>query len=340
MMEETVFLNDEEIVSFVKDIYGLNVTEVKKIDRGSANLYSLNNDKYILKEFQSRYTKNEIDKEIAVINHLRKNGIQVPVYIETLNKEYNCIYKERTIIIQEFIDGEILNNNDGNYEQTIECAEIYGKIVSALETLPIELPSSDISEWYSKKSFETSIKKHEDLLPMLDETNEIDMKIKKDVEEKIDMIKTVRDTLEFSEMSNLTIKNTHGDYNLLQFIYKNGKVAAVIDFVSSCQMPIVWELIRSYSYVDKDAKDGEFNLDTFVQYVKTFNKYVKLNKYDLKYMPYLYLIQILNSNYGYKQYIYDHTKVSLLHFGYLRTNICRYLFNNARTISERLEEEL
>ena len=340
MVEQTIFLDDKEIISLVNDVYGIEVTKVQKIDRGSANIYSLNSDKYILKEFQSKYTKEEIDKEIAVINHLKNNKIQVPVYIETLSKEYSCIYKGRTIIIQKFIEGEILNNNEGNYEQTIECAEIYGKIVSALETLPIELPSFEISSWYSKESFETGIKKHEDLLPMLDEKNETDMKIKKDIEEKLEMIKKVRDTLDFSEMSNLTIKNTHGDYNLLQFIYKEGKVVTVIDFVSSCKMPIVWELIRSYSYIDSEVKDGEFNLNTFVEYVKTFNKYIKLNKYDLKYMTYIYLFQILNSNYGYKQYIYDHSKTSLLNFGYLRTNICRYLFYNAGIISDRLNNEL
>lgn len=340
MIEKTIFINNEEIINFVENQYGLKIKQVAKIDRGSANIYSLNNNKYILKEFQTRYTKEQIDKEIAVINHLRKNGIPVPIYIETISKEYNCVYKGKTIIVQEFIDGETLNNNEGNYEQTIECAEIYGKIVLALETLPIELPSSDISEWYSKESFEVGIKKHEDLLLALNELDGTDIKIKKDIEKKIEMIKIIRDTLDFSEMKNLTVKNTHGDYNLLQFIYKNGKVQAVIDFVSACRMPIVWELIRSYSYIDKDAKDGEFNLDTFVQYVKTFNKYVKLNKYDLKYMPYIYLIQILNSNYGYKQYVYDHTKLNLLNFGYLRTNICKYLFNNAKDISERLIIEL
>lgn len=340
MIEKTVFDNFEEIIKFVKEVYGLEIINVKKINRGSANIYSLNNDEYILKEFQKRYTKEEIDKEVAVINHLKKKGISVPVYIKTLNKEYDYVYKEKTIIIQKFIDGETLNNNDGSYEQTIECAELYGKIVFALEDLPIRLPSFDINEWYSQESFETSIKKHEAILSMLDESDKTDMKIKKDIEEKIKMIKIIKDTIDFSEMKNLTIKNTHGDYNLLQFIYKEGKVVAVIDFVSACQMPIVWELIRSYSYIDSEAKDGKFNLDTFVEYVKTFNKYVKLNKYDLKYMPYIYLIQILNSDFGYKQYIYDHSKINLLKFGYLRTNICRYLFNNANAISSRLGSEL
>ena len=84
MIENTVFENKEEIISVIKDIYGLDITEVKRVDRGSANIYSLNNDKYILKEFQSRYSKEQIDKEITVINHLKASGIQVPIYIKTL----------------------------------------------------------------------------------------------------------------------------------------------------------------------------------------------------------------------------------------------------------------
>lgn len=340
MIEKTVFENNEEIIKYVKNNYGLEITKVKKINRGSANIYSLNNDKYILKEFQSKYSKIEIDREIEVINHLRKFDIKVPEYIKTLNGRYDDVYKSKTIIIQYFIEGYTLNNNEGTYEQTIECADYYGKIVSALKSLPIELPDADLSSWYSKENFGLSIKKHADLLSILDETDEIDRKIKKDILEKIEMIKSISYNTNFEEMSNLSVLNTHGDYNLLQFIYKDGKINAVIDFVSSCKMPIVWELIRSYSYIDKDAKAGTFNLDTFVDYVKTFNKYIKLNKYDLKYIAYLYLIQILNSNFGYKQYIYNHENKELLKFGFLRTNICRYLFNNASIISKRLENEI
>lgn len=340
MIEKTIFTSNEEIIKFVKQAYELEITTIDKIDRGSANIFLLNSNKYILKEFQSRYKKEEIDKEIIVINHLRNNEIKVPEYIQALNGEYSLIYKDKTIIIQKYIDGYTLNNNEGNYDQTIECADIYGRIVSALVTLPIKLPSSDISQWYSEESFETSIKKHKELLFLLNENDEIDLKIKSNLEEKLEMIKAIKDTINFSEMQNLTIMNTHGDYNLLQFIYKDGHVAAVIDFVSACQMPIVWELIRSYSYIDSDAKNGEFNLNTFVEYIRIFNKYVKLNKYDLKYMPYIYLIQILNSTFGYKQFVMDRSKRSLLSFGYLRTNICRYLFNNAKIISERLESEI
>ena len=339
MLEETVFINNEEIITFVKDIYGLDITNIERINRGSANLYSLNNDLYVLKEFQSDYSEKEIINEIAIINHLKKDDIPVPTYIKTKNNEFYFIYKERLIIIQEFIDGYTLENNEGNLKQTLECADLYGRIIKSLETLEIELPSFDISEWYNEVSFNDAISKHEKLISLLDDTNENHKKIKSDLEDKLKMIESIKDK-DYSNMSNLTIKNTHGDYSLIQFIYKDDKVNAVIDFVSACKMPIVWEIIRSYSYIDNDIKNGEFNLDHLVEYVKTVNKHISLNKYDLEYMPYVYLLQLLNSTYGYKQYINDPRKENLLAFGYLRTNICKYLYKNADIISKRLSEEI
>ena len=339
MIEESVFKDNKEIINFVKETYGINITNVERINRGSANIFSLNDNTYVLKEFQSKYTLDEIEKEITIINHLKKDSIPVPAYIKTMDNNYAVLYKERVIIIQEYIDGYTLESNEGNLEQTLECADLYGRIVKSLETLSIELPSSDIKDWYSISTFDEVITKHKNLISILDDSNKTDLMIKKDLEEKLTMLEDLKNK-DFSNMEKLTVKNTHGDYNLLQFIYKDGKVKAVIDFVSACKMPIAWELIRSYSYIDNEAKNGEFNLDHFVEYVKVFNNYISLNKYDLEFMPYIYLVQILASTYGYKQYIKDHKKLSLLEFGYLRTNICRCLYKNAENISNRLIKEL
>ena len=53
-------------------------------------------------------------------------------------------------------------------------------------------------------------------------------------------------------------------------------------------------------------------------------------------MSYIYLIQLLSSTYGYKEYINNNENIELLEFTYFRTNICEYLFNNAEKISNRL----
>lgn len=337
MIEETVFTK-EKIIEIVKMVYNIDIYQVEKLNRGSANLYSLNEDKYILKEFQTKYTKEEIDKEINIINHLKKDNIPVPEYIKTITGEYSFIYENRFIIMQKFIDGYTIESNTGNYEQVLESAEYLGKIVKSLETLKIELPNNDVTSWYSRETINESIDKQEKLLKKI--SVEDYPQIYKDLTDKISMLKYIRDNLDFSDMNKLTVMNTHGDYSVLQFIYKSGKINAIIDFVSACKMPIVWEVIRSYSYIDSKSKEGQIDIDNLVEYTRTFTKYVKLNKYDFKFMSYLYLVQLLASTFGYKQYIADNSKTSLLDFAYFRTNLCRYLYRNAEQISNTLIEEL
>lgn len=160
-----------------------------------------------------------------------------------------------------------------------------------------------------------------------------------DLNDKITMLKYIRDNFDFSDMDKLTIMNTHGDYSVLQFMYKEGKITSIIDFVSAYKMPIVWEIIRSYSYIDPKAKEGKIDIDNLVEYVRVFSNYIKLNEYDLKYMSYLYLIQLLTSTYGYKQYILDNSKTSLLDFAYFRINLARYLFKYADEIANTLLEK-
>ena len=318
-----------DIFELVYNLYGIKVISNKPINSGTALIYLINN-KYILKVFQDKYTKDDILKEVTIINHLKKHNFKVPTYVKTLDGLYYGIYDNKVFIIQEYIDGYTKGNNEGTYKEVIESAKIYGKLVKALEDLSIDLPISDISNWYSKSSFEKSIEKHLEIIPLLKDSD-IDNKIKKDILDKIDILNNIKNK-DYSDMKYLTMANTHGDYNVRQFIYDNNHIKAILDFVSATKMPIVWEIIRSYSYIDINAKGGSFNIDTYKDYVYTFMKYYKLNNYDIKYMPYLYLIQILNSTYGYKEYI-NNNDTSLLEFAYFRTNICRYIYNNIDKLS-------
>ena len=96
--------------------------------------------------------------------------------------------------------------------------------------------------------------------------------------------------------------------------------------------------MRSYSYIDEKAINGELHIDTLEEDVKEFENYVPLNEYDLKYAAQLYLIQIVSSTFGYKQYNDNYAKTELLEFALFRTNLCRYLYNNLEKISARLQE--
>lgn len=335
MLEKSVFDN-KTIKSTVEEIYGIKVTHIRKIKVGSANLYSLNNDEYVLKEFQSKIKEEDIIKEIRVINHLRKDNIPVPEYIKTKDKKYLFVYKGRVVIMQKYIKGETLKLNAGTNEQIQESAKYLGKIVLSLKTLRYKLPDRNISGWYD---IDSSVLKKEKLSYKV--KGKYKDKVINDLNEKMYFLNYIKDKINIEEMiKKITYMKTHGDYNVLQFIYKDEKISSIIDFATSCKMPIIWEVIRSYSYIDPKCKNGNIDIDNLILYVKEFTKYIKLNKYDLKYMPYFYLIQLLCSDYGYKQYIEDDTKLNLLKFGMYRTKICKKLLDKVHLISERLQNEI
>lgn len=341
MLEKTEFTKDT-IKEEVKKHYGISIRDINVINGGSANIYKIISDsgnKYILKEFQSKFSGKTILKEINVINFLRKKGLSVPEYILCLDGKEYFEYNEKTVIMQKFIDGKTQGNYTGDVEQMLESAKYLGIIVNALEEYPYDdMFSYNIEKYSSDEVIDNAIRKHLDLISLAKKNESHGEIIIKDLKDKIDMLNMMKKDGTFKGATNVTVKKTHGDYNVLQFIYDDqGKIKSIIDFVNAGELPIVWEIARSYNYIDKYCKRGEFNIEHLVMYIKEYLKYSKLNKDDLKYLPYVYLIQVLSSTYGYKEYLKS-GNIGLLHFGRERTNICRYLMKNAKIISEILLE--
>lgn len=127
----------------------------------------------------------------------------------------------------------------------------------------------------------------------------IEKNLKKIFKIKINMSKDLLNNFDFEMIRKMTIMNSHGDYSVQQLIYNDNGKTTVIDFETAKKLPIIWEVMRSYSYVDEEAKNGELNIDTLVEYVKKFAKYVQLNKYDLKYAAQLYLFKLWVAHSGY-----------------------------------------
>lgn len=339
MIEKTEF-TEETIKEEVAKNYGLEATNIEKINRGSANIFKLLIDGkyYILKEFQSKHKEKNILKEINVINFLKEKNLIVPKYIQCLNGDFYFKYNDKIVIMQEFIDGEIKEKNTGTKEQILDSAKYLGMIVSALEDYPYDdMWGCDINRYGNAESFKRSIKTYQELIEKAKEDKLHGESIIKDLNDKIDILNKLIEENTFRDVSNVSVKKTHGDYSVMQFIYDGDEIKAIIDFVNAGEMPIVWEIIRSYSYIDKDCTDDNFNIPNLVDYTREYMKYAPLNEYDLKYMPYIYLDQMLNSAFGYKQYLNDGNE-ELLKFGMERTNMCRYLMNNAELISEKLLE--
>ena len=338
MLEPTVFTN-KEIINQVKEKYNIPITKIEKEPRGSANIfyiYDNNETQYVLKEFESACNEENVIKEINITNHLSHDGIKVPTYIKTTEGNYYFKYKNRTVILMKYIEGYTKEANTGNEEQLMESAEILGKMLKSLENFE-GLQIVDIEKWCDGSKLITGKNKFLKILEQIANSsdNDITQQIKEDMKSRIEIIEKL-ENIDFSNMKNLTLMNSHGDYSIMQFIYQNEKVEAMLDFAKARKMPIAWEIIRSFTYIDKDSLNGDLNIENLVKYTQKVMRYVKLTKYDLKWMPHFYLIQLVSSPFGYEQYLNDNTQTELLDFAFWRSKMSKTLYNNLDEISNSL----
>lgn len=341
-MEKVKELSKDEIKNIIEYNYNISVNSIEKINRGTADIFTIvsNNEKYVLKYFSEGKKKESIIKETNIINFLNTKNINVPVYIKTNNGDFYITYNDRIVVLQKFIDGYTMENNTGDYNKVIESAKILGKITKALEDYNGLDEDGIFIKSFSKTSLENGIVKMRDLQNKLKKDNPYKEEFYNDLNFKIDVAQELLKKFDFDIINKMTIKNTHGDYSVQQLIYNDDGKTTVIDFETAKKMPIVWEVIRSYSYVDKEAANGNLNINTLVEYFKEFLKYIKLNEFDLKYAAHLYLIQLIVSTFGYKQFNDDYTKITLLEFARFRTNLCKYLYKNLENISKTLLNEI
>lgn len=340
METKNIKLNNNEIRLILSKHYNINPIKIAQINRGTSDIFKIETQdkKYILKEFIEGRKKELILKEINIINILKKNNIKVPVYVKTIDNKYYTQKRNRIIVVQEFLEGYTIDNNKGDYYKTIESARILGKIVKALKNYKGLNEENIIEKSFSKSSLQKGIIKMEKLQQELKENNPYKSKCYKDLEDKIKIAKEIEKNFDFNIINKISILNSHGDYCSQQLIYNDNEKTAVIDFERAKKLPIVWEIIRSYSYIDKNVKNGEININTLVDYFKEFEKYIELNKYDLKYAPHIYIIQLTSSVFGYKEYNNNFEKEDLLKFGFFRTNLCKYIYQNIEEISLKLEK--
>lgn len=337
MIENTVFSIDE-IKSQVLKNYNIVINLVEHEDRGSANIFyvtDVENNKYVFKEFESRCTEEKISQEAEIIYFLKEKGFCVPEYIKTVDGKFYFKCTDRIIILMKYIYGYTKNPNTGTYQQIMECANLHGKVTKVLESYE-KLEIVDIKKWYSKSCIIKARNKYNELLERLG-SSALEQKIKADLQYKLNLLDEL-DKFNLEDIQYMTLKNCHGDFSIMQFIYDNEKIKAIIDFERAKYMPISWEIIRAYTHMDMKCSDGNVDIGNLCDYVKIMMEYIELNKYDLKFMPYIYLFKLATSSYGYEEYINNSELTDLLEFGFWRTKICKNIYDNLKKIEHNLVE--
>jgi Ser/Thr protein kinase RdoA (MazF antagonist) len=324
-------LTDNDIREILGKEYKIkNIGKIEIITSGSACIYNITSDfqKFIVKEYQDDYSINSIVNEYKICNFLNKNGINTSEILMNNNGMTYFEYKDRFLTVQKYIDGYVPRQNEAPGWLIAESGKLLGKINRVLKYYKIERYEFR-KEWFESIDINKKILNCEGyIISAKEKDNKYTDQIIKDMEYKIDKIKSL-DKIKINS-DELTYANTHGDYSILQLLCINEKINAVIDFASACNLPVIWEIIRSFTIASERCKEGEIDINTLIEYLENYLLNYSLKKNDIKNIFKMYSMQLLRSEYGYKEYfkeeVYD--KIKLLEFGFWRTSLIRNMIRD------------
>ncbi len=307
--EHTVF-DLTELKDILELHYPFAVLACAPIGFASANIYRVttNCGIFCLKEFPSKITEEKLAREVYICRHLHEKGVPVPEHIKTKSGMASFSHKNHVCSLYHWMDGEHLPAHSGTPAQLAESAGLYGRILDGMSDISIQLPTPDMFD-YSISAIDRSIMEHKLLLPLTQQED-----VKQQLVQKIHMLERMK-AFDWTGIESVTWQNSHGDYNPFQFLYQNGEISSVLDFMSARRMPIVFELFRNFLYMDPEAGQYTLSRERLADYLDAFQQSHSLNDADLRFMIPLYYLRILKSTFGYREYCHNPGKSEYLQLG-------------------------
>lgn len=341
-LEKSVF-TEETIKEYIYNNYHIKTINVCKQNIGSANCYKIisKDGIYLLKEFQSKYKKSDIEREITVCNYLNQHGISCSDFIQNADENYINVFKEKTIHLQTFVEGKTFQMNCVPDTILFKEAGLLGRINKCLENF-LKLPIGFNSSWFVSWNSDESINMYKKIIYHTEKLDDINIKAKiiEDCEFKIKLLSNM--TLD-ERYCKLTQGNSHGDYNNFQLICSDNDIKSVIDFSGAAYVPLVWEVMRSYTYSAEECRNAkDMDFEKFKKYIDAYLKENELTLLDVEMMPYFYYFNIVRSAYGYPQYInscLESNPFDIIDFAVWRTEFCRWLYKNKDELSQFLKNQ-
>ena len=244
--------------------------------------------------------------------------------------------QENVFHVQKFIDGQTLAWNTSPDWLLKEMAGLLGKIHTALKDYQ-GLPVGIGEPFFKYMTPENALRSYEKSLAIAREQGEVD-----DIADLQYRIGLMHRFPAYSfDLQQLTCQSTHGDYFISQLLCGENTINAVIDWTTACVHPIVWEIVRSYVYAAPSCKDGQIDMEEFVNYVKEYCRYAVLTRYDLANMIYLFYYQIAVCDY-YGQYYGAQTdnRYIYLQQAQFSTKLLKWLEKNADVLTDKLLQEV
>lgn len=279
--------------------YGLNIKSMKKSGIGAGSdtwLVYCEEGNFVLK-YPAVSEINHPEREPELCEFLNNHGIPVCSFLKNHCGSYFSEDSQgRKFTLQKMIQGTTPEWNTASEVILQESAELLGKIHSILKDYP-ELPVGIGEIFFQYMTPQRAIESYHRSLAIAHSRN--DRQIEKDLKWRISLIEHFPD-MSF-DLHKLTLRNTHGDFFISQFICDQGHLIAVIDWTTACVHPVIWEIMRSYVYSSPKCIDGQIDMKELQCYIQSYCQYGTLSEYDMKNLCALFYYQIAVCDY-YGQY--------------------------------------
>lgn len=333
---QSMFDNIKQILS---EQYSLEVIGVEKTTVGAGSdtwFVTCRDGKYVMK-YPAESEINHPNQEPQLCEYLLKQGIPVCQFLKNKQREYlSADSQEKVFHVQKFIAGQTYEWNTAPRWLLMETAGLLGKIHNALKDYQ-GLPVGIGEQFFDYMTPQNALCSYRKSLVRAREWQDKEAIV--DLQYRIALMQRFP-TYHF-DLQQLTCQSTHGDYFISQLLCGEDKINAVIDWTTACVHPIVWEIVRAYVYAAPSCKDGQLDMDEFVEYVKEYCRYATLTKYDLANMVYLFYYQIAVCDY-YGQYYGAGTdnRYIYLQQAFLSTKLLRWLEENVDVLTAKLLQEM
>ena len=283
----------------LKTQYGLHVNSMKKSGVGAGSdtwfVYCEEGD-FVLK-YPAVSEINHPEREPELCEFLNSHGIPVCSFLQNQSGSYLSEDSQgRKFTVQKLIPGSTQEWNMATDAILQESAELLGKIHSVLKDYP-KLPVGIGEDFFRYMTPQKAVESYHRSLAIAHSRN--DLQIEKDLKWRLSLMEHFPN-MSF-DLDKLTLRNTHGDYFISQFICNQGHLTAVIDWTTACVHPIIWEIMRSYVYGSPKCADGEIDTEELQRYIQAYCQNGTLNEYDMKNLYALFYYQIAVCDY-YGQY--------------------------------------
>jgi len=264
--------------------------------------------------------------------------LPVTQFYPSLSGELSWVLEDRPVNLQEFLVGSSTDQCTASEWLLKDSARMLGTIQNELADYS-RLPARFGAAWFAKRYDLAARTEKVNRLIGIAEALPVNYKTDRIIDElrwrlsRLESANLIR-----FEPESFTVGNTHGDYSVANILVEQEKIVGVIDFSNACSMPLVWELVRSYTLGSPECGDAMIDLQRLKKYFAWYMERVQLNEYDLRMAAKLTYFHFAHSQFGHSEYLVEHAEnwESLIGYASWQVGLAKWLEENGKEMERVL----